>query len=265
MKDNKTTITGVHHYKKSAQKYHLRRFLPDAPCNNIVDQFWLVNWHFSEHDSHTQQNLPDPNIHLVIENNQIKLIGPVSKSYTYKMTGSGRVIGVKFHLGVLSSWLGEPIANFVDKEICLKSRLTINLDKLAIKLTAIASDEELITVLFRYLKPFSKKPNADEMNVRQIIELTKHDDEINTVEDLATRSNLSVRTIQRYLKTYVGLSPKWIIRKYRLHQALAILEADEVNVLDVVERLGYTDQSHLIRDFKELIGKTPTNYLNQKP
>ena len=42
------------------------------------------------------------------------------------------------------------------------------------------------------------------------------------------------------------------------------LDAGEVNILDVAMELEYTDQSHLIRDFKEIIGVTPNGYAENR-
>jgi len=61
-----------------------------------------VDWELKAGLSHKQQNLPDPNFHLIIDNGKIKLIGPVSKVYTYKMLGKGSLFGIKFHTGALT-------------------------------------------------------------------------------------------------------------------------------------------------------------------
>ena len=94
-----------------------------------------------------------------------------------------------------------------------------------------------------------------------MLEEIKHNEDINTVEQLASGFHCSVRTLQRSFQQYVGLSPKWLIRKYRLHQALTLLEDNEVTTTDLAARLEYTDQSHFIRDFKDMLGLTPHNYM----
>jgi AraC-like DNA-binding protein len=59
----------------------------------------------------------------------------------------------------------------------------------------------------------------------------------------------------------VGVSPKWVIQRYRLHEAAAQLSrADAPELADLPLQLGYFDQSHFIRDFKAVVGCAPGKY-----
>ena len=57
------------------------------------------------------------------------------------------------------------------------------------------------------------------------------------------------------------MSPKWVLRRYRLHEAAAALAREQHRPwADVAADLGYFDQSHFIRDFTAAIGMTPVAY-----
>ena len=92
------------------------------------------------------------------------------------------------------------------------------------------------------------------------MKLIKNEKGIYRVEQLSERVNLSIRTLQRMFHSYVGVSPKWLIRKYRLHHLLKEFEEERVEITEAAALLDYTDQSHLIKDFSELIGITPKRY-----
>lgn len=260
MKTNNKKPTGVLNYKLSAELYRLRRYFPSEPLRDLIEQFWFVDWDLTNNTPHIQRNLPDPNFHLILDNQKIKLIGPMSKTYAYKMEGIGNIVGIKFALGALSGYLDSPIASYVDKEIDLQQLVDFDVDGFISRLTRLKDDEQTIDLLQAYLAPFAITPSPELIRVRELISLIKNRTDITKVAQLSEKSNISIRTIQRYFQHYLGLSPKWLIRKYRLHQALALIEQQEANLLDIVEWLGYTDQSHLIRDFKEIIGVTPKNY-----
>jgi AraC-like DNA-binding protein len=86
-----------------------------------------------------------------------------------------------------------------------------------------------------------------------------------TVQDAAEASGVSVRTLQRLFRHYVGVTPKWLIRRYRLKEAAARIEAGEhENWADLARKLGYYDQSHLINDFRRMLGQTPALYSQAK-
>jgi AraC-like DNA-binding protein len=91
--------------------------------------------------------------------------------------------------------------------------------------------------------------------------LIKETPSITKVEHLVELSDVPLRAFQRSFQNYLGMSPKWLIRKYRLHHALKALEDKTLTSADLVAMLDYTDQSHLIRDFKQFLGKTPSIYI----
>ena len=60
---------------------------------------------------------------------------------------------------------------------------------------------------------------------------------------------------------FAGVSPVWVIRRYRLLDAAeAVREGQQVSWADVAAGLGYADQAHLIRDFRAATGQTPAAY-----
>ena len=60
---------------------------------------------------------------------------------------------------------------------------------------------------------------------------------------------------------YVGIGPKWVIKRYRLHEAIArIQDGAPVDWAALAAELGYFDQSHFGRDFRALVGQSPTGY-----
>ena len=71
----------------------------------------------------------------------------------------------------------------------------------------------------------------------------------------------SQRPLQRIFSQYVGVSPKWVIMRYRLQEAADQLARNEiVNWPKMALDLGYFDQAHFIKDFKMIVGRTPAEY-----
>lgn len=72
---------------------------------------------------------------------------------------------------------------------------------------------------------------------------------------------MSTRRMQRLFREYVGVTPKWVIQRYRLIEAAARLAAGRADDLaDLALDLGYADQAHFIRDFKRIVGRPPAGY-----
>jgi len=70
--------------------------------------------------------------------------------------------------------------------------------------------------------------------------------------------------LQRVFAEYIGVSPKWVIDRYRMFEALdALNRADKVDLSDLAARLEYTDQAHFSSRFKNLTGVSPGSYFKQ--
>ncbi len=69
---------------------------------------------------------------------------------------------------------------------------------------------------------------------------------------------INKRTLQRLFSQYVGVSPKWVIKRFRLLEAVGELSKNKkADWTKLALELGYFDQAHFIKDFKSIIGKTP--------
>jgi AraC-like DNA-binding protein len=77
---------------------------------------------------------------------------------------------------------------------------------------------------------------------------------------LATEIGWSRRHFANRFRAEIGLPPKLAARVLRLDRARSLL-VRRVPAGSVAARCGYTDQSHLVREFRALAGCTPTAYL----
>jgi AraC-like DNA-binding protein len=84
---------------------------------------------------------------------------------------------------------------------------------------------------------------------------------IRRVSDFARSEGVSVRVLQRLFSAYVGVGPKWVVLRYRIHEALQRAETDRaVDWAALAADLGYADQAHLVRDFTATVGVPPRAY-----
>jgi|SRR6476661_2998398 len=83
------------------------------------------------------------------------------------------------------------------------------------------------------------------------------------IEEVAARLDVSARTLLRLFTRQVGMSPKNFARLMRFRAAHAYLQQPEARWADAVCQFGYTDQSHLIRDYRDFAGETPRHYQHE--
>jgi AraC-like DNA-binding protein len=81
------------------------------------------------------------------------------------------------------------------------------------------------------------------------------------VNQVAVTIGCSPRQLEREFRAHAGLSPKALARVIRFQHLLAL--AGETTLrqwANVALDSGYADQSHMVREFRELSGQTPTEH-----
>jgi len=81
------------------------------------------------------------------------------------------------------------------------------------------------------------------------------------VGQVEAASGLGTRSLQRLFARYVGVSPKWVLARYRMHDVVTALdEGYDGSLADLAARHGWFDQAHFTREFTTLVGVPPGEY-----
>jgi len=126
--------------------------------------------------------------------------------------------------------------------------------------TSEVFDFESICKKLEQLMEKSLKPQQTDIS-RAIRLIAEKRGEI-TVDKLAEKSGFSERHFRRIFKKSFGISPKVYASVVQLNAALSVLKKydDSLN-LDFAFEGGYYDESHFIKRFKELVGCSPAEFL----
>ncbi len=108
------------------------------------------------------------------------------------------------------------------------------------------------------------RPSADHTidAVNALVRKARDDPAINQVRQLAQLAGTSERQLQRRFREYVGVGPKWVIQRSRLHDAIEQLTGPQhgADLARLALELGYADQAHFIHEFKAAVSVTPAAY-----
>ena len=207
--------------------------------------------------------LPHPCVNLVFDGAAVTVAGVGRGLFSYPLQGRGQVFGVKFRPGGCYPFLRRPVAGITDSYLPLAALWgEADADRMARDLRDARGDRgALIEAAEAHLEKHWPAPDPEVETIGRIVEALLRDREITRVEDVTARFGLSMRTLQRLFQRYVGVTPKWVLKRYRLHEAAARLADDPGGSwAEVAADLGYFDQSHFIRDFTRAVGLTPTAY-----
>ena len=241
--------------------FGLERFPPSPDLAALVERHWLVTWALPEGRSGSITLLPQPCVNVVLDRGRLAIAGVGRERFTYVYQGVGRVFGVKFRPGAFLPFLGEPVSTITDVTLPAERIWGSAATELGEEMAALPRVEQLIAAAEGFLRARWPPEDPQVELVGRIVGALLHDREIARVEDVARRFDLRPRTLQRLFARYVGVSPKFVLRRYRLHEAAAALaRAQDRPWAEVAAELGYFDQSHFIRDFTAAIGMTPVAY-----
>jgi AraC-like DNA-binding protein len=228
---------------------------PDEDLAPWVERLWSASWEYAE--PYRQKILPLPQVHVsVIGDGVPRVVGPASRHIVRELAGRSSVVGAAFRPGVFRALAGCAVGDLVDRELR------------AIDVPGLAGEPvwqgDLVAWLRAHLPP--EGPGRAAREAGQLVAQVAADPTIARVDRLAAAAGLGVRTLQRLFAEHVGPGPKWVIRRYRLHEVVARLEAGgPVDWADLAATLGYADQGHLSRDFGDLFGEPPTWYARRYP
>jgi transcriptional regulator GlxA family with amidase domain len=110
-------------------------------------------------------------------------------------------------------------------------------------------------------------PGRDERydEVLAIVRDIQDDPALTTVELASRRYAVSVRSLQRMFRRYVGVGPKWVLQRARLHDAVTRIDNGRAGDLAALAlELGWFDQAHFTRDYSALVGQSPAAYAGRR-
>ncbi|RNL85703.1 DUF6597 domain-containing transcriptional factor [Halostreptopolyspora alba] len=240
--------------------FDVERVAPSAALAEFVDYYWLVRWHTRE--PYRQQVIPQPRMHLAAEDGRLLAHGVTRKPFFRTLTGTGHVLGAAFHPGGF-----RPLLNGSAR--ALTGRVRTGADALgrddrpaAARILRRPPDTaRVVAVLEEYLLEAAPEPDATAREATALVGLARRSSDIVRAEQLAARAGTSLRGLQRLFAEYVGIGPKWVVRRFRVLEAAAAAHAGEpVDWAGLAHQLGFSDQAHLTRVFTQVVGTPPATY-----
>jgi AraC-like DNA-binding protein len=246
------------------QKFRLARYEPSSRQLSSVEHYWSVHWDLRGQAPYPAATLPHPAVHLTVEPTGAFIVGIVTHKFTRLLSDSGWVFGIKFKPGGFYPLLQRPVATVTDKNIPLAQLFGEAATDYAASIRAASSEEEQVRIAEGFLAQRLPLSDANVLLANQIVETISAERTITKVDQVVSRFDINKRALQRLFSQYVGVSPKWVIQRYRLHEATEQLAAGTVvDWAKLAVDLGYFDQAHFIKDFKAIVGQTPAEYAKE--
>lgn len=205
------------------------RQLPSAPLAGLVEHYWHVRWDLRGLPAQQQATLPHPSVHLVVEHGQARIYGVHHGRFVRQLQGQDQVFGIKFKPGGFYPFYRQPVATLADRSVDVTACFGAAGADLAQRVLVASGFEAMCGIAQAFLLRDLPAADAQVARVSSLLARIAQETDIRAVDDVLALGHLNRRGLKR------------------LFQKLAL-------------DLGYFDQAHFVRDFRQLVGMAPGEY-----
>ncbi|MEV4877386.1 AraC family transcriptional regulator [Streptomyces cyaneofuscatus] len=255
-------------------RVHFRRREPAPALRPYLEHYWLIDWDLDQ--PYAAHVVPHPSVNLVLQRYEAgesareragyaEVAGIGLGLFTRKLTGRGRVCGVQFRPGGFRPFAPEhALSDLTGRRVAAAEVLRTPPPVGAV--LDPADEDARVAALDACLLALEPRPDPQATLAMELADRVRTDRSVCRAGQLARDAGLTPRSLQRLFSAYVGVGPKWVILRYRIHEALERAESDPaVDWARLAADLGYSDQAHLVRDFTATVGVPPTAYAAPPP
>lgn len=209
----------------SGKLRHSRR-RPSPNVAHWIAHYWFIEWDLRGCPARAVENLPHPNVHLIFEDGGSVVSGLQTRKFSRVLEGHARVFGVKFQPGGFRPFLNSPVSSLADRLVPASHIVGETLRQIE----AMVHDENnLVRAFDDFFTEHTPEPDPMTKLTTDLVRAILQKPDIKTVDHLAKCAGMGKRQLQRLFNEYVGASPKWVIRRYRLHELIeAMNSADDL-------------------------------------
>ena len=174
------------------------------------------------------------------------------------VNGTFEGFAIQFRPAALKQLFGLPMHELANQHCAAHAVFGPKVSKFRERLGEARSFEERVQIANAFIvELISGRPVNDPIELAAS-EMFRSQGNCN-IDTLAHRTGLSMRNFQRRFREYLGISPKLYARVVRFESALKIkATTPQMSWMNAAHEAGYHDQMHMVHDFREFSGGTPT-------
>jgi AraC-like DNA-binding protein len=208
-----------------------------------------------------QEVLPNPCAHIAFGPDRSQVHGVGTRRFRAHLEGTARVFGVKFRPAGFYPFTFAPLASLVDRVVPIAAAFGEGGACADEDVRRTDDDRAAAAIVEAFLRRRGPREEPGMRAANAIVEMARENCALMRAADLAREASTSLRSLQRLLEKYVGVGAKWIVRRARVQEAAdRVARGATVDWAALAQELGYHDQAHFVRDFKDQVGETPAAY-----
>lgn len=256
-------------------------YKPHSDLESIVKFYWTLEVPFDPKNQ-KQKIIPDGCLEMTFNfGDKIKkytskndfivhpnamVMGQRTKSFDILPIGDVDTFAICFFPFGFANFAKMPLEKLVDKEIPISELFgQAEADELEQQMIQAMDTQKRIEIIETFLlKKLNEKNTISHIVKSTVDTLFKAKGRI-PIKVLLKDDILKRRQLERHFKKQIGISPKQLSKAIRLQSTLNLLLNKQSETLtEIAYESKYFDQNHFIKDFKDLVGLTPKEFLGSK-
>lgn len=209
--------------------------------------------------------IPDGCVDILFDcngsNPNAAVFGTPLEAITIELNKDHRYFGARFVSGVMPDFLDLSAAELIGRNYDLLD-VVPHANQLLDGIVNSTDFSQQVAVFGQFIE--TKNERKPSMLTTQVLRNIYDSEGTVRINELEEKTGYSARTLQRQFGADMGMSPKAFCRIIRCQSAVyGLNHRKKVTFSDLACDLGFSDQSHFLREFKKLVHATPLDYLNR--
>jgi AraC-like DNA-binding protein len=239
-----------------------REWSPRLALRHWVLGYWE---HVVREGTHTIRVLPDACVDITCDLSRAEaplayIVGPQSEAAMHEVVAPTRLFGARLHPLAAAMLVGPHLGELTNGWQPLERFIGQPAVELANRLAS--GEAEVAGVFDAFFSEHLLGRDADTRLIKSLDAIFASQGRA-SVTELACAAGTTERTVRRMFEKQVGLTPKRLARIVRVQAALRRMEGNPDCAM-IAADLGYSDQSHLIREMNALLGDTPRGMMARR-
>ncbi len=256
-------------------------YIPHIDLGSIVKFYWTLEVPFDPKNQ-KQKIIPDGFIEMTFnfgdkikrytsENDFIlhpnaMVMGQRTKSYFILPVGNVDTFAICFYPIGFANFVKTPLEKLMDKETPISELFgQAEANELEQQMIQANNTLERIDIIETFLLKTLNENNTISNIVKSTVDTLLKTNGTTPINVLLKEHSSKRRQLERHFRKQIGISPKQLGKAIRLQATLnLLLNKKSESLTDIAYESEYFDQNHFIKDFKDLVGVTPKEFLGHE-
>jgi len=255
--------------------FSLRYFSPAAPLRDWVSSYYIFETDLPALSDTLRAELPQVRFTFAgggtysygggppVAVPRAALCGPTTVAVRFEATGPLRIVGAGLLPAGWAALVGAGASGFADTVTDLEDVAGLMARRTLDRMGEARSPRELVAAVDAFFLLLSMQARPPPMWFTRAADEWLAGSPNPQVDDLVALTGMSARQVERLAQRVYGASPKMLARKYRALQAAVRLGLNPDAGWAAAAAGVFYDQSHFIRDFRQFVGMTPTQFTDR--